>query len=154
MRQLHAESQQRGAVLVVSLIVLLLLTILAITASNTATLQERMASNAQEANVAFQAAESGLSSMTNPLQDTATAPGADTLVSLVYPTRTIRVRAQSSWRYTDGSSLDVKEGTPVTIVYDMSSRATLDPNATSAGLIIDSNTNALHLQGYRDRIIR
>lgn len=153
MMQLSIAPKQRGAVLVVSLIVLLLLTILAITASNTATLQERMASNAQEANVAFQAAESGLSSMVTPLQKSSTTPSSDALVSLIYPDRTIRVRT-TSVENLDGYTLDVKEGTPITIVYDMSSRATLDPNATSAGSITDSNTNALHLQGYRDRIIR
>lgn len=52
--------QQQGMVLLVSLILLLLLTILAITAASTSSLQQRMASNAQEQNTAFQAAESGL----------------------------------------------------------------------------------------------
>ncbi|WP_341303805.1 pilus assembly PilX N-terminal domain-containing protein [Pseudomonas sp. TMP25] len=47
-------------VLLVSLILLLILTILAITAASTSTLQQRMASNAQEQNTSFQAAESGL----------------------------------------------------------------------------------------------
>ncbi len=58
MKTLHR--QQQGVVLVVSLVLLLLLTILAITAARTSSLQQRMAANAQEQNVAFQAAESGL----------------------------------------------------------------------------------------------
>lgn len=53
-------NRQRGMVLLVSLVLLLILTILAITAASTSSLQQRMASNAQEQNTAFQAAESGL----------------------------------------------------------------------------------------------
>ncbi len=55
-----ALNKQRGAVLVVSLVLLLMMTILAITAASTSSLQSRMAGNAQDMNLAFQAAESGL----------------------------------------------------------------------------------------------
>lgn len=44
----------------VSLILLLLLTVIAITAASTSSLQSRMSANAQDMNLAFQAAESGL----------------------------------------------------------------------------------------------
>lgn len=57
----HACSTQRGAVLVISLILLIVLTLLGLTTMNTSTLQEKMASNSQEAVRAFQAAESGIS---------------------------------------------------------------------------------------------
>lgn len=57
--------RQQGVALLVSLVLLLLLTILAITAARTSSLQQRMASNAQEQNSAFQAAESGLSRWIN-----------------------------------------------------------------------------------------
>jgi type IV pilus assembly protein PilX len=53
---------QRGTVLVVALILLLVLTLLGISAMNTTSLEERMAANTQELNRAFHAAESGLSS--------------------------------------------------------------------------------------------
>lgn len=59
---MNARTQQTGMVLLVSLILLLLLTIIAITAASQATLQTRMAANSQQQNIAFQAAESGLSS--------------------------------------------------------------------------------------------
>ncbi|WP_157718767.1 PilX N-terminal domain-containing pilus assembly protein [Pseudomonas pohangensis] len=58
MKPSHAK--QKGVVLVVSLILLLLLTVIAITAATTSSLQSRMASNAQDMNLAFQSAESGL----------------------------------------------------------------------------------------------
>lgn len=51
---------QRGAVLVVSLVLLVVLTFLAVTALNTSNLEEKMANNTQEAQRAFQTAESGI----------------------------------------------------------------------------------------------
>lgn len=53
-------SQQRGAVLLVSLIMLLLLTILGAAAMRDTNLQERMAGNMRDHNLAFQAAEAAL----------------------------------------------------------------------------------------------
>jgi type IV pilus assembly protein PilX len=52
--------QQRGAIMVVSLLLLLVMTVLALSASQTTTLQERMAGNARDSDLAFQAAEAGL----------------------------------------------------------------------------------------------
>ncbi len=54
------RSGQRGAVLVVALILLLTLTVLGISGMTTATLELTMASNAQFYQQAFQAAETGL----------------------------------------------------------------------------------------------
>jgi type IV pilus assembly protein PilX len=54
------DSRQRGAALVVALILLLVLTLLGVAALRTTTLEERMAANSQERNRAFHAAESGL----------------------------------------------------------------------------------------------
>ncbi|MCH2342147.1 PilX N-terminal domain-containing pilus assembly protein [Pseudomonas sp. NPDC047963] len=155
MTQLKTPRHQSGVVLVVSLILLLLLTILAITASTSSSLQERMAGNAQESNVAFQAAESALAAMNTQVRD-GTAPAADSVLLLTYPTRIVRARMQSTSRFAEGTSLDAEEnsGTPQIIIYDFTSSATLDPAAANAVQINDSNTNARHLQGYRDRIIQ
>lgn len=155
MKQLKTPRHQSGVVLAVSLILLLLLTILAITASTSSSLQERMAANAQESNVAFQASESALANMNTQLRN-GIVPAADSVLALGYPTRTVRARMQSDSRYAEGSSLDAEEnsGTPQIIIYDFISSATLDPAATTAGQITNSNTNARHLQGYRDRVIQ
>lgn len=56
---------QRGTALIMSLVILLILTILGISAMGTATLEERMSGNTQEATKAFQAAESGLNDALN-----------------------------------------------------------------------------------------
>lgn len=54
------RARQSGMALLVCLIMLLLLTIIAITAARQSTLQARMAANSQQENVAFQASESGI----------------------------------------------------------------------------------------------
>jgi type IV pilus assembly protein PilX len=51
---------QRGTTLVVSLIILLLMTLLGVTAIQTSTIEERMAGNTNDRNMAFQAAETAL----------------------------------------------------------------------------------------------
>lgn len=49
--------RQNGAALIVALVMLLVLTLIAITASRTSTLQERMAGNFRQSSIAFEAAE-------------------------------------------------------------------------------------------------
>lgn len=52
--------EQRGAVLVVSLIMLVVLTLLGLAGMNTTQMEEKMAANSQELSRAFQAAETGV----------------------------------------------------------------------------------------------
>jgi type IV pilus assembly protein PilX len=52
--------RQRGAILVVSLLLLLVMTVLALTASQATRMQERMAGNARDLDLAYQAGEAGL----------------------------------------------------------------------------------------------
>lgn len=51
---------QRGAVLIVSMILLLIMTLIGVTGMSTTTLEEKMAANTQEVNRAFQAGETAL----------------------------------------------------------------------------------------------
>jgi type IV pilus assembly protein PilX len=53
-------SQQRGAVLIVSLLILLVLTVVGISSSRTTTLEEKMAGNMRDKDVSFQAAEAAI----------------------------------------------------------------------------------------------
>jgi len=53
--------RQRGAVLIVAMILLLILTLLGVSMMNSTRLEERMAANTQEATQVFQSAETGLS---------------------------------------------------------------------------------------------
>jgi len=63
----NLAGRQQGAVLIVSLIILLVLTLIGIAGMNTSVLQERMAVNAQNSNRAFQAAESSVRALADEL---------------------------------------------------------------------------------------
>ena len=52
--------REQGAVLIVSMIFLIIMTLLAVTGMTTTSLEEKMAANSQETTRAFQAAETGL----------------------------------------------------------------------------------------------
>lgn len=71
---------QRGAVLVVSLLLLLVMTLLALGASQSTRLQERMAGNQRDIDVALQAAEASLRGAERVL-----APAATTLATCITP---------------------------------------------------------------------
>lgn len=59
-RILNPRSRQRGAVLIVSLIVLLVVTMIAVSSMRGTVLEEKMAGNTRDRNVAFQTAESAI----------------------------------------------------------------------------------------------
>lgn len=59
-RRISPPHAQAGAVLVVSLLLLLVMTVLALGASQATRMQERMAGNARDYDLAFQSAEAGL----------------------------------------------------------------------------------------------
>lgn len=56
----HLPGRQQGFVLIMALVFLALLTIIGVTAMNTASLEEKMAGNMKDRNLAFQAAETTL----------------------------------------------------------------------------------------------
>src|SRR5690625_827329 len=59
-RMTAMQRSQRGVALIVGLVFLLLLTIIGLSSSNTAVMQERMAGNVAQANKSFQGAEGNL----------------------------------------------------------------------------------------------
>ena len=81
-RQLHIVAyrgrSQRGVALVIALVFLLILTILGITAMQTATMQERMSGNVRDRNVALQAAEVTLRAGERELEEAVLPPSAAT----------------------------------------------------------------------------
>ena len=56
----NVNQKQRGAVLIVSLVILLLMTIIGISSMKSTTLEERMAGNMRDQNLAFQSAEAAI----------------------------------------------------------------------------------------------
>jgi len=70
-------NQQRGGALITALSILLVMTVLGISAMSTSALQERMAGNARDAEVAFEAAEAALRAAETYLAAPATNIAAD-----------------------------------------------------------------------------
>ncbi len=66
--------QQSGAVLIVSLIMLLLLTLIGASSIQTTTLEEKMAGNIRDRNIAFQAAESAIRDAEQDIRGIGTTP--------------------------------------------------------------------------------
>lgn len=64
------HKQQRGVVLIISLIILLLMTIIGISSIKMTTLEERMAGNLRDQNLSFQSAEAALVEGENFLENT------------------------------------------------------------------------------------
>lgn len=64
------KKQQSGVVLVISLIMLLLMTLIGVTAMQVTGLEEKMAGNSKDKNVAFQAAEAALRDAENDIKST------------------------------------------------------------------------------------
>jgi len=63
--RLHPLKQQRGAVLITALIMLVILTLLGLSSISTTTMEERMAANTQEITRAFNAASTGIAQVFN-----------------------------------------------------------------------------------------
>lgn len=74
----QARHKQRGAVLLVSLVMLLLLTFIGVAAMNTANTQEKMVGNLQDQQVAFEMAELALKTGEDWLLNQLTLPDAGT----------------------------------------------------------------------------
>ena len=69
----HINSRENGAALVIGLLLLLLITFLVVASMNNANVQERMAANSQNINLAFQAAESGIDEQVSQVESGDTA---------------------------------------------------------------------------------
>ena len=63
------RNNQKGAVLIVSLMLLLVMTLLSIASMSNSVMQEKMAANAQNTNRTFQAAESSIGALVNEIRD-------------------------------------------------------------------------------------
>lgn len=80
--RLKKGSDQKGTALVVSLLFLVILSLIAVSSISTATLEERMARNSRDQNIAFQAAEAALKDAETDIAGVATtrvpviSPGA------------------------------------------------------------------------------
>ena len=110
-------TNQQGMVLLVSLVLLLMLTIIAITASNQSTLQLRIASNSEQRSMAFQAAEAGIAEWTGAyLNDQISLPTTGS----VGATKFAVDQTKSRWDVIcPGSSISQGSGAPRMDCFDL-----------------------------------
>ena len=127
---------QQGAALAVSLIMLLILTLLGVTAMQTTIFEERMAGNARDANTAFQAAEAGLRAGETYLNLTASIgpfDGSSGLYDQDTAPAPSNLESDSSWPATAviySGSLSEVAAAPEYIIEHM--RPVLDPDKSLA----------------------
>lgn len=101
MKPLHSRSStEQGMTLVISLIFLLVLTIIGISAMSTSSLQEKMAGNMKDKALSFQAAESALVTAEEWIKQQSKTPRAQTTPQILPPS----ANGTPIWRDT---SLDI-----------------------------------------------
>ncbi|WP_210396389.1 pilus assembly PilX N-terminal domain-containing protein [Motiliproteus sediminis] len=134
-------NRQRGVVLVVCLLVIMVVTLIAATATKTSTYEEKMAANAQTYNRTFQAAESAVElAFTNETMMMEAIDASDSISSTtstavgshgVVATASIRFRGEG---IAPGNSI----GTASTYMYEINGEGELD----------EMNTSTLIRQGF------
>ena len=145
MNKFSTIRHQGGAVLVVSLILLVIITILAVSGMNTATTEIAMARNNQNSENAFQAAEAGLEqALSQGLFNTA---GLTTLTQSVSTNETVTTEisfADSTFVPDRAFSMGVGSGISA---YHFTAVATAD-SLRSPGTPTDRDASAVHSQAF------
>ena len=150
MRKMKTPQRQNGAALVVSLILLVVVTVLAVSGMNTATTELAMARNNQNYENAFQAAETGI--------ETALARGSFDTTGITIPTQTITVpdrafdTVQVLIEFEDTTIVPDKAfslgaGSGIA-AYHFSAIATAESARAGGGVETDRDASAVHTQGF------
>ncbi len=103
-------ARQSGAVLMVSMIVLLLLSMIGVTGSQTTNLEEKMAGNDYDRNIAFQAAEEALRSaelVIDGLADLASFDGSQNAAGRFSQTQRPNLATNNTWDNSSAQALRV-----------------------------------------------
>ncbi len=146
-KQTKMHNRQQGAALVIGLVLLVVVTVLAVTGMNTATTELAMARNHQNYENAFQAAETGL--------EAAISRGVYSTVGTVNTTANINANDSVSLmiQYEDSTlvpdrafSLGVGSGISA---YHFLATATADSKRQgTAGGVTDRDSSAIHTQAF------
>ena len=132
---MNSPKQQHGAVLAVSLMLLLMASLMAIATLDDSALQERMATNHQNINRAFQASESTIDNHI----ETATEGGD---ISMFATARTEGEKANPSWPTSSFNSGSENISTSMTIIYK-------GEVSLSGGNSLDANESSVRITGAR-----
>jgi type IV pilus assembly protein PilX len=153
-RQVHFQRAQKGIILFVALILLLVLSLLGITLARTQTVEERLAQNEDNHQIAFQAAEAALHVAVDDLLS-GSYKGI-TLARGVFDTETAGFYdiSDTSTAWSPGSIVDVVNwgtggvGTPAAVAaYDGAALASLPSAAQNPVFLIEYMPNEVAPQG-------
>ncbi len=121
--QVHPIAGQEGAVLVVSLIFLLILTLLGLSGMGTTTLEEKMAGNLRDLNLAFQATESALRDAEGWVMSRTDKPTPDASATQgVYPPGTLMGMANQTTAWWDAHGIEYGESTGAALLDDVNTQ--------------------------------
>lgn len=95
--QSYRIKKQSGSVLITSLLIIIALTLLVLSASRSTTLQQKMANNLRERDLAFQSAETALLAGEKYLRDTEPLPAFDGNAGLHLFSQTRQFKQDSDW---------------------------------------------------------
>ncbi len=145
MKMVATESKQQGAALVVGLILLVVITVLAISGMNTATTELAIARNTQSYENAFQAAETGLEQAISQGGFSTTGNTNVTTTINSHDSVTARIQYEESTRVPDRAfSLGVGSGI---LAYHFLATAQAD-SQRSPGMPTDRDSSAMHTQAF------
>jgi type IV pilus assembly protein PilX len=128
--------QQRGAALILSLVILLVLTLIGVAGMNSSVMQERMAANAQNSNRTFQAAESTVGALTNKLYEN--------------DLTLLRESMQNSSGESSKVTVNIDSGNGVSGSYQA---RFLGEIIITSGSSMDANESSSQLKGFRYELI-
>ena len=147
---MNSPLQQRGAVLIVALVFMLIIALLGVASMRNATMQERMAGNNKDVNIAFQAAEAAVREAETAMTALSSIDfdGSDGLyLSCPDQTDTTTACSEPDWQQRDsvgwkviGDDIPNVSRQPEYIIEQIS--ATIDPGAS-----LDSD-RTISTQGY------
>ncbi|MDH4125346.1 MAG: PilX N-terminal domain-containing pilus assembly protein [Gammaproteobacteria bacterium] len=145
MKMMTYKNKQRGAALIVGLVLLVVITVLAISGMNTATTELAMARNDQNYEYAFQAAETGLENiLALGTFDTAGAPAVTRNIN-THDTVVAQVDYED-WSIVPDKAFSLGSGSGVS-AYHFVATATAD-SLRSPGNTTDRDASAVHTQAF------
>ncbi len=155
MKTLHSQfSAQSGAVLAISLIMLLLLTLIGVTGTQVTTMEERMAGNTRDQNIAFQATETSLReaeswiAVQSPRPLTSSSPSSSQVWSLNSPasagTETWWQERDVSWWSNNAVQATAALNNVTTNPYYIIEQQYFDKDSLTVGMGSDSSGRVLY----------
>ena len=138
----HSKAGQNGTVLIVSLIILLVMTVLGLTAAGSASMELRMAGNSERINTTLQAAESAVEATINNVNllgqalNSTTAINRTIRLNSAYDAASQPVESEAEISYVgqgsmDGFSLGVNQNNFVAHNFEVIGTGSMQDNVTS-----------------------